>query len=125
MTDRSASLQPDLLAQLQRIFWNEKQRRRKTARLPLPLLDSVIKRLQSTALLGTERGEDTDAVLLTPKEAAELLKISTGTLANWRTKGTNRLKFVKCEGRIRYKASDVRDYLERQQATHTGERSRH
>ncbi len=119
MTDHSAATSPDLLQQLQRVFRNEKQRRRKTARLPISLLESLISYLKTAALRGDLEGAEVHALLLSTEETAELLGVSVGTLANWRTKGVVALPFIRCEGRVRYRASDVRDYLAHQQLTHT------
>jgi predicted site-specific integrase-resolvase len=51
--------------------------------------------------------------LLTPKEAAEILKVSTGTLANWRCsgKGPKYIKFNKT--RIRYKTAAIKKFIGR------------
>ena len=47
-----------------------------------------------------------DSELLTAKEAAEILKIATGTLANWRV-AVRRLPFLKIGRMVRYRRSDV------------------
>ena len=50
--------------------------------------------------------------LLTPQEAAELLGLQEGTLAVWRSTQRYALPFVKCGRLVRYKASDVRRFIE-------------
>lgn len=45
--------------------------------------------------------------LLTQKEAADLLKISTKTLARWRKSG---LRCVKLGRMVRYRAGDIAEY---------------
>lgn len=49
--------------------------------------------------------------LLTAVEAAKVLGITPGTLANWRAYGTGP-KYVKVGGRVRYHVADVKAYLE-------------
>lgn len=47
---------------------------------------------------------------LTTREAADLLRVHTKTLARWRAAGTGPA-WVRVEGRILYPATDVHDYL--------------
>ncbi len=48
--------------------------------------------------------------LLTAHQVAQLLRVSEGTLANWRSRGTGPLH-GKLRTRVRYLESDVRAYL--------------
>lgn len=57
--------------------------------------------------------------LLTQDEVAKLLKVTTGTLANYRVTGKGP-RFVK-GGRIQYRRSDVQAYLESLVRTSTSE----
>ncbi|HMO28438.1 helix-turn-helix domain-containing protein [Enterovirga sp.] len=50
--------------------------------------------------------------LLDEEEAARLLKVATGTLRNYRTRGQGPI-FVKLGGSVRYRQSDLQDYIER------------
>ena len=50
--------------------------------------------------------------LLTPKETAEILRVSIGTLANWRVNQRLWLPFVKLERSVRYRRSDIQAFLE-------------
>ncbi len=53
------------------------------------------------------------SVLLTPRQAAEFLSVRESTLAQWRSQQRGPL-YIKLEGRlVRYRASDVEDYLAR------------
>ena len=45
--------------------------------------------------------------LLTPKEVAAVLKVATGTLANWRTLRPGLLPFLRIGRLIRYRRVDV------------------
>ena len=49
--------------------------------------------------------------LLTPEESANLLRVSPGTLAVWRTTGRYNLPFVKCGGRVRYRLTDIQAFI--------------
>jgi predicted DNA-binding transcriptional regulator AlpA len=49
--------------------------------------------------------------LLTPKQAAEFLSVSEGTLAQWRSQSRGPV-FIKLEGRlVRYRARDLENYI--------------
>jgi excisionase family DNA binding protein len=50
--------------------------------------------------------------LLTPREAAEILRVNAGTLAVWRCTNRYPLKFVKIGRHIRYRESDVKQFIE-------------
>lgn len=66
---------------------------------------------------GTRHSDADDAGLtrpacgnLTPVEAAELLRVSVGTLRNWRYQGRGP-RYVKSEGRALYPIQGLNDYL--------------
>ncbi len=50
--------------------------------------------------------------LLTADDVAEILGVSTSTLAKWRQTGNPELRFLRVNGRIRYRESDVEQFLE-------------
>jgi excisionase family DNA binding protein len=50
-------------------------------------------------------------LLLTPAETAKLLRISVGTLAVWRCTHRVDLKFIKVGRAVRYRESDVKDFI--------------
>ena len=52
--------------------------------------------------------------LLTANEVAEILQVSPRTLASWRSKYPDDLPFVKVGGLVRYRDSDVEDYIDSQ-----------
>lgn len=61
----------------------------------------------------------TERVLtLSPNEAAALLGVAPGTLANWRHRGGGP-RFVKVGSRVRYRACDVEEWLDGQTRTST------
>lgn len=49
--------------------------------------------------------------LLTPKQAAEFLGVTIGTLAVWRCTGRYPLPFVKIGRRVMYKLTDIDTYI--------------
>ncbi|NQZ79964.1 MAG: helix-turn-helix domain-containing protein [Colwellia sp.] len=49
--------------------------------------------------------------LLTPKQTAETLGVTIGTLAVWRCTARYPLPFVKIGRRVMYKSSDVEQYI--------------
>jgi len=55
----------------------------------------------------------TDDVLATTEEAATLIKINAATLQKWRSTGENNIPFVKIGRSVRYRVTDLRDYVER------------
>ncbi|MEI7870111.1 MAG: helix-turn-helix domain-containing protein [Candidatus Methylumidiphilus sp.] len=59
--------------------------------------------------------------LLDDIQAAELLGISAGTLSVWRSVGRYSLPYVKIGRRVKYKAGDLRDFIERRTRLHTGQ----
>jgi excisionase family DNA binding protein len=50
--------------------------------------------------------------LLTPEEVADLFDVSPQTLASWRTTGRYDLPFLKIGRLVRYRASDVEEFLD-------------
>lgn len=53
--------------------------------------------------------------LLTPQEAAALLRISAGTLASWRHRYDPRwLPFVRVGNLVRYRRGDIHSFVRRQ-----------
>ena len=59
--------------------------------------------------------------LLTPSQAGEYLGIKPQTLAVWRSCGRHDLPFVKVGGRVKYRRSDLDDWLAARTHTHTGQ----
>tara|TARA_R110000868_G_scaffold256516_4_gene513255 strand:+ start:2270 stop:2491 length:222 start_codon:yes stop_codon:yes gene_type:complete len=57
--------------------------------------------------------------LLTPLQVAELLGVSSGTLAVWRSNGTCQIPYIKIGRCVRYKRSVVERFLEQQEHLHT------
>ena len=58
--------------------------------------------------------------LLDDIQVAEILGISTGTLSVWRSTGRYALPFVKIGRRVKYKAGDIRDFIEKRTRQHSG-----
>ncbi len=59
-----------------------------------------------------------DTPLLTSQQVADSLGVSEWCLRNWRHLGTKGPKYLKLEGGyIRYRKSDVDDWLKKQQRT--------
>ena len=56
-----------------------------------------------------EKSKNTEKKQLTPKEVEEIYGISTGTLANWRSKKKG-LPYIK-DGRIYYDIEDLDEYF--------------
>jgi transposase len=50
--------------------------------------------------------------LLSPDDVAEILDVSTSTLAKWRQTGNPHLPFLRINGRIRYRETDIEQFLE-------------
>jgi len=50
--------------------------------------------------------------LLTPGEVADLLCVTTHTLAVWRCEGRYTLPYVKTGRLVRYREEDVREFIE-------------
>ena len=51
--------------------------------------------------------------LLSPREAAEVLGLSVATLATWRSEGRVPLRFVRCGRHIKYRLSDLIDFIDK------------
>jgi excisionase family DNA binding protein len=54
----------------------------------------------------------TAARLLSPDQVADLIGVSTSTLAKWRQAGEPDLPYIRVAGRIRYRSSDVEAFIE-------------
>lgn len=61
-----------------------------------------------------------DSHLLDDIDAAAALNTSPGTLSVWRSTGRYNLKFIKVGRKVRYKAGDLRAFIESRTKTHTG-----
>ncbi|WP_340676858.1 helix-turn-helix domain-containing protein [Paraglaciecola sp.] len=57
--------------------------------------------------------------LLTPLQVAEILGVSSGTLAVWRSNGTCQIPYIKIGRCVRYKRNVVERFLEQQEHLHT------
>jgi predicted DNA-binding transcriptional regulator AlpA len=51
--------------------------------------------------------------LLTEAEAAEILGVKPGTLAIWRTNKRYNLPYCKVGSRVRYRACDIEEFVQR------------
>ena len=51
--------------------------------------------------------------LLTTQQLAKMLLVNPETLRSWRWKGTHGPNFIKIGYRVRYKMSDVKEYLDK------------
>jgi excisionase family DNA binding protein len=60
---------------------------------------------------GVMDGVEIEDRLLWPEQVAEMLGLPTGTLANWRYQGRGPA-FVKIGRHVRYRRSDVADWIE-------------
>lgn len=58
--------------------------------------------------------------LLTPREAAALLRTTTDTLAVWRSTGRHAIPFLKIGRSVRYRRADLLRWLEERARTATG-----
>lgn len=68
--------------------------------------------------------------LLTPEDVAEILGVTTHTLAVWRCEGRYGLAFIKTGRLVRYRADDVMAFIESRtrqsvQPVHSGEGGGH
>ena len=59
--------------------------------------------------------------LLDDTQAAAILGISAGTLSVWRSVGRYALPYVKIGRRVKYRAGDLREFIEKRMRLHTGE----
>lgn len=50
--------------------------------------------------------------LITPVEVSEILKVEVDTLAAWRCTEVVKIPYVKIGSCVRYKLSDIEDYIE-------------
>lgn len=49
--------------------------------------------------------------LLKPEEASAILCVTQGTLSVWRSSGRYDLKYVKCGRLVRYRVSDLKEFI--------------
>jgi predicted site-specific integrase-resolvase len=49
--------------------------------------------------------------LLTAPEAAKILTIATVTLSRWRYQGHPHIPYIKIGGRVRYRTTDIKAYI--------------
>lgn len=61
------------------------------------------------------------STLLDESDAANALDVSAGTLSVWRSTGRYNLPFVKIGRRVKYRAADLLEFIERRTKTHTGQ----
>ena len=61
-----------------------------------------------------------DSHLLSDKQAAAVLGLAPNTLAVWRSTGRYNLRYVKAGRLVRYQAADLREFIQRRTASHTG-----
>lgn len=64
---------------------------------------------------------DDRTTTVTPEEAAQRIGIKVGTIQNWRWSGRGP-KFIKCGGRVRYRLSDLAEWLDAQTRSSTSDR---
>ena len=65
---------------------------------------------------------ESSADLLDDKAAAALLDVSPGTLSVWRSTGRYNLPYLKVGRLVKYRISDLAEFLASRTAHHTGER---
>lgn len=59
--------------------------------------------------------------IVTPEQAAHVLDVKTPTLAVWRSTGRYNLPYVKVGRLVKYRISDLAEFLASRTANHTGE----
>ena len=57
--------------------------------------------------------------LLSPREVADTLGITIGTLTVWRSTDRYSLPYVKVGRRVMYRPKDIQEFIERRTRTHT------
>jgi excisionase family DNA binding protein len=57
-------------------------------------------------------GESQHQQTLTPAQAADILGLSKGTLEVWRSTGRYNLPFIKMGRYVRYRLSDINEFIE-------------
>ncbi len=60
-------------------------------------------------------------VTIADSQAAEVLDMKTNTLAVWRSTGRYNLPYLKVGRLVKYRISDLAEFLARRTANHTGE----
>jgi hypothetical protein len=61
-----------------------------------------------------------DSHLLAPPEAGTAIGVEASTLSVWRSTGRYNLPFVKSGRKVYYRVGDLKAFLQRRTATHTG-----
>ncbi len=59
--------------------------------------------------------------LINPLKVSEIIGVSIGTLAVWRSTGRYALPFIKIGSKVMYRLSDVNAFIEQRMFAHTGE----
>lgn len=62
-------------------------------------------------LLKSSKAEPDHEALRTPEETAQLIGVSPGTLAVWRSARRYPLRFIKVGSRVRYRMEDIQSFL--------------
>lgn len=112
-------LPPEVVAELLGVTTKTLADWHRTGRHNLPLVKAYgrigyrIADVQGIILSGLRQSTKNVTVdpLLPPEVVAELLGVTTGTLAVWRCTGRRNLPFIKASGRIRYRSSDVQSFI--------------
>lgn len=86
-------------------------------------LDIADLKAEIAAQIVAQLGFDPKAppVHIDDKQAAEVLDIKPSTLAVWRSTGRYRLPYFKVGRLVKYRISDLAEFLARRTANHTGE----
>lgn len=78
----------------------------------MPTRPTLLETADTAQRLAASTTQLTPADLLTDEQVAELLNVSTKTLATWRSTGRYALPFLRIGARIRYRRQDVATWLE-------------
>lgn len=78
----------------------------------MPTCPTLLETADTAIRLAASTTQLTPADLLTDEQVAELLNVSTKTLATWRSTGRYALPFLRIGARIRYRRQDVATWLE-------------
>lgn len=85
--------------------------------------DIAVLKAEITAQIVAQLGFDpkNPPVNVDDKQAAEVLDVKPATLAVWRSTGRYRLPYLKVGRLVKYRISDLAEFLARRTAHHTGE----